>query len=287
MKKSQALPLVFISLFALNSQLIAQLEPQWKYHLAFEDNAGARDTVWFVHDEDATFFGNDTELGEVPVTLNLDTFNVFMYNVSQSYPDLDTFKLIAHPWYEVFEHEVYALNFELPIKISWDTLILHSPVIPPEPVGWMNYARLYNDYFFFYGNLPVAHEFDMTISDSVVAPDPFNTDPWVWIQGVHFPMSVFLSQNPTLSILEDAAKDHHENLVVAYPNPTHDIIYFDSSYDMCCCFIIDPKGRYEDSYTFNSSGINQVNLSNYDRGYYLVKIQFNSGETVVKKVLKN
>jgi len=42
----------------------AQAQPQWRFHLAFEDAIGAKDTLWFLYDTTATLGGGWTPIWE-------------------------------------------------------------------------------------------------------------------------------------------------------------------------------------------------------------------------------
>ncbi len=157
---------LFLLIFFFSVHSYAQ--PQWKFHVAFEDATGAKDTIWFIWDTTATLYGLDTTLGEKPVSLNYSIFNVWTNNkVNYEY---DTIKTLAVPYTESFETTIEAINYELPITITWDSALLHADWLPPTPVGWVNFARIDNDYFFLYKNNGLAHEYDMTLSDSVTAP---------------------------------------------------------------------------------------------------------------------
>lgn len=202
-----------IAILAISFHLNAQ--PQWKFHVAFEDATGAKDTIWFIWDTTATLYGLDTALGEKPISLDYSIFNVWTYNkVNSTY---DTLKTIALPYNDSFENTIEAINYELPIKITWDSALLHADWLPPTPVGWVNYARIDNDYFFFYNNNGLAHQYDMTLSDSVTAPYEGNTDPWAWQDWVHFPMGIYLVQDPTVNVENKIyeAKD----IIKTFPNP--------------------------------------------------------------------
>ncbi|MBS1569770.1 MAG: hypothetical protein JST45_10040 [Bacteroidetes bacterium] len=71
-----------ILLFALAFAYTATAQPTWRFHLAFEDGTGARDTIWFVFDTTATLGSGvpDYELGEGAVQMDLDSFNVWILN---------------------------------------------------------------------------------------------------------------------------------------------------------------------------------------------------------------
>ncbi|MCK9450983.1 MAG: hypothetical protein M0Q90_04780 [Bacteroidales bacterium] len=204
----------FLLLFlAISIHLKSQ--PQWKFHVAFEDGIGAKDTIWFIWDTTATLYGLDAALGEEPVSLDYSVFNVWTYNgVNTTY---DTLKTVALPYTDSFENSIDAINYELPITITWDSALLNADWLPPTPVGWINYARIDNNYFFFYNNNGLAHQYDMTLSDSVTAPYDGNTDPWAWQDWVHFPMGIYLVQDPTVFV--DDYIYEPKTILSLYPNP--------------------------------------------------------------------
>lgn len=189
-------------------------QPQWKFHVAFEDATGAKDTIWFIWDTTATFYGADTALGEISVNIDHSMFSVWTSNHGLTW--YDTIKIVAHPYDRSFGHSIEAINFELPITISWDSALLQANWLPPHPVGWVNHARIYNDYFFLYPNEELIHHLDMTLDDHVIAPDPENEDPWAWQEWVHFPMSVVLRQDPAVLVPEVLIPP---NEITLYPNP--------------------------------------------------------------------
>lgn len=261
-------------------QLIVNAQPQWKYHIAFEDATGAKDTVWFIWDESATYEGNDIALGEVPVSLNLEEFNVYMHNPGLTY--IDTFKVAAIPYYYGFDHQVRAFNFQLPISISWDTSLLHAGFLPPEPVGWVNFARLYNDYFFMINNLPPTHEFDMTQTNKVQAPDPANTDPWFWQLWVHFPMDVFLDQNPYTVIEESKEK---LDLITISPNPVNSKLNVKSIEDIYSIIVYNSSGQ-QLLELYPQSKATQVDVSTFKPGIYYLNLINNQHKIHYKKFIK-
>ncbi len=207
---------LFLLFLFFSVHLYAQ--PQWKFHVAFEDATGAKDTIWFIWDTTAMFYGIDTTLGEGNPHMDYSQFNVWTLTWAAYPNDYDTTKVVAHPYSYSFDCTIEAINFELPITITWDSALLHADWLPPTPVGWVNFARIDNDYFFLYNNNGLAHEYDMTLSDSVTAPYEGNTDPWAWQDWVHFPMDIFLIQDPTLSV--DTKIDNSKNITLKfYPNP--------------------------------------------------------------------
>ncbi|PIY31321.1 MAG: hypothetical protein COZ08_09050 [Bacteroidetes bacterium CG_4_10_14_3_um_filter_42_6] len=192
-------------------------QPQWKFHVAFEDATSAKDTIWFIWDTTATLYGIDTTLGEGNPHMDYNKFNVWTLTWAAYPNDYDTTKVVAHPFDDSFGSTIEAINFELPITITWDSAMLHADWLPPSPVGWINYARIDNDYFFFYNNNGLAHQYDMTLSDLVIAPNEGNNDPWAWQDWVHFPMDIFLIQDPTLGVENNSFET--KNIIVTFPNP--------------------------------------------------------------------
>src|SRR5437868_898060 len=90
-------------------------QPQWKFHVAFEDGIGARDTIWFIWDTTAhDMLPTDTVLGEGAVNFNHNVFNVWIYNY-----DNDSTKTFALSYGTFPSHgtQIYAFNYQYPITI--------------------------------------------------------------------------------------------------------------------------------------------------------------------------
>ncbi len=204
-------------LFIVVLYIPVKAQQQWKFHIAFEDATMARDTIWFVWDTTATFEGADTLLNEVSAVFDYEKFNVWTYNYGLSY--FDSIKTVAHPYTVPFGHSIDAMNFELPIKISWDSSLFHAAWLPSTPVGWVNSAGIGNDYFFMINNVEVGGFFDMTIDNSIVAPEPDNPDPWFWLPARHFPMVIGMSQDPSTTIDAQNTISNAFFRLDAYPNP--------------------------------------------------------------------
>lgn len=151
----------------------AQCQPQWRFHLAFEDATGARDTIWHVWDASATIGSDfdpqvDYELGEGAVELSLDEFNVWVYNW-----DGDSTKTKAIPyenWFPMFPGpEICGFNYQYPITIRWDRSLFHADYLPvPDTI---NTAWFSGQYFYWYGNTPFPGVHSLLEEDSVVVLD--------------------------------------------------------------------------------------------------------------------
>jgi hypothetical protein len=80
--KNQVIKAVFF-LVLTTSLSIGMAQPQWKFHIAFEDATGAKDTIWCIWDTTATdgsLTSVDTAFGEAGVTFDYNVFNVWIYN---------------------------------------------------------------------------------------------------------------------------------------------------------------------------------------------------------------
>lgn len=269
---------LFNLLLALGFCCSITAQPQWKFHIAYEDATGARDTIWLIWDTTATFYGIDTLLGEGNPGMNYNEFNVWTLTGGPGWNQIDTTKVIAHPYEYSFEPIVKAMNFVLPITITWDSSLFHAPGLPPQPVGWINHARIDNLYFFSYWNNPwVTHYYDMTIDNKVIAPIP-EANPWFWQDWIHFPMSFIIYQDPTLGtpVLN---KNQGKNLKL-YPNPLQnaDILTITTFEEILALQILNMHGcnidyRVIESTLNQSSSTYRISLLGLKPGLYNVRVK--------------
>lgn len=167
--------LVFIFLFPF---LTTEAQQQWRFHIAFEDATGARDTIWLLYDTTAHgTLPTDTALGETGVTFDYNTFNIWIYNY-----DNDSTKTIAFPYIAYPHHsaEVRAFNYQYPIIVRWDTALFHVSYLPTTQ-GYFSIATINNNYF---------TDYNMLWYDTAFAPY-FN-----WGSHDQFPMTFILSYEP-------------------------------------------------------------------------------------------
>lgn len=127
---------VLLPVAALLFACTAAAQPTWRFHLAFEDGTGAKDTLWFIYDTTATLHvvpwpgpNVDYELGEGAVDILDGSFHVFTLNAIG-----DTTNTIAYPYsmYPTFEtfNTIDAINWTPPMTITWDTSLFHAPYLP-------------------------------------------------------------------------------------------------------------------------------------------------------------
>ena len=186
----------------------ARAQPQWKFHIAFEDAVGARDTIWLIWDTTATG-GVDVALGEGPVQLNYNVFNVFIGNTNS---DTTKTSALSYNYYPMNSALVYAINYQYPLMIRWDSSLFHATYLPPLGQNMVQVATIDNDYFFFVNNTS-DHYFNMLLDNQVSAPS-FN-----WFSQSQFPMYFTLTYDTITGM-----PDTEENLIRIYPNPVDDQI---------------------------------------------------------------
>jgi hypothetical protein len=148
-------------------------QPEWRFHLAFEDGTGAKDTIWMVYDLTATLGTNpwpgpnvDTLLGEGPVNVNDGLFHVFLTNALG-----DTTNTNAYPYsaYPIFDGTIIdAMNWIPPMTITWDTSLFHAPYLPYVQ-GSIGLAVMDGLAFSAYSNHPELGfgVYDMLLDDSL------------------------------------------------------------------------------------------------------------------------
>ena len=71
-----ATPILVFILSLSSRPRLAQVEPQFKFYLAFEDATGQRDTVWLIVDSNATPF-EDTIFNETLNPIDSQKFDVY------------------------------------------------------------------------------------------------------------------------------------------------------------------------------------------------------------------
>jgi hypothetical protein len=262
--------------FALMTVSIAlSAQPQWKFHIAFEDALGAKDTIWLVYDTSATFYGVDTALGEGKANFDYNAFNVFIIN-----NDHDSTKVSALPYTHFPYHgaDIKAFNYEQPIIVRWDSSMFHAPYLPQSP-EYINYAALDNDYFFYVNNDNAAHTFNMLWADSVVAP-------WYgWGGHMQFPMAVAVSYFP-LGITD---LDNETSQIQIFPNPSSESYHFETEEQISSIEVFNILGKTIIRQTFTDyKAVNNyiLSLANQDDGMYIIKFMNPQNQVFYKKIIK-
>lgn len=220
----------YLPLLALAIAATAAAQPTWRFHLAFEDGTGARDTMWFVYDTTATMGWGpgdvDYALGEGAVSMDLSAFNVWQLNW-----DVDTTKTIALPYSEFPSFQggaVSAFNYVAPMIIRWDTSLFHASYLPgPESIGM---ATMGGEYFFFNNNHPELQAFDMLLADSVVVSTEVD---------FLFPIPVYFAAHDGLGVVDVAV----DGEFLIQPNPATDLVRWRPPASVVETSLVDQLGR--------------------------------------------
>ncbi len=261
--------LLFVLIFNLSS--FGQ-EPDFKFHLAFEDATGAKDTVWAVWDSTAQSFpGNyDTIFGEFPQSLPNDTnFRVYIrYNVT------DSGKVRAEPISgEGNTFLIRAVNYVYPITMRWDSSLFTQNTLP----FIINTATLGNEWFFFNWNDPnFMNRFNMLLTDSVELPT------FTWGSQDHFPINFEMGHDPFISVKEN----RHLATFQLYPNPTNSKVHIliedeTKNYQLS---LLDMVGKNLKQGTINKK-MTTLNLEELPKGVYFLKIT-DETNVFIKKIIK-
>lgn len=256
-----------ILLLTLNhSRIQAQEIPQWLFPIAFEDATGARDTVWIGMDEEGTF-GPDAQFGEVPKEFDENEFGVFFYLDT----DLNKSDYFVLPISIPPGGEVYAMNYEYPITVSWDTTLFNVPLLTDSPEGPINNPLMDNEYFFgFHGAYGAYH---MLFDNE--AEMPF----FSWGSMDHFPVSFSFHRG----FGDPLSSDNIENGdFQVWPNPAVKTLRFNSLKSVERVRVYGLSGRlYLDRQVLGSA---ELNISVLPIGAYLVHLSGDGFSSVSKFV---
>lgn len=208
-----------LPLLALALSCTTTAQPTWRFHLAFEDGTGARDTLWLLYNTTATLPVNpwpgpnvDYELGEGPIDMSDGLFHVFTRNANW-----DSTNTVAFPysWFPMFETggTIDAINWTPPMTITWDTSLFHASYLPYGQ-GTFGQAYLDGSYFFFHSNDATENGFNMLIDDFVSIPTGGADD--------LFPFAVYLGPGDPSTV---EITDRSPQPTLVFPNPATDILH--------------------------------------------------------------
>jgi len=261
--------------FKTSDKLLDATQPMWKFHIAFEDGSGAKDTIWLLYDTTATNTGIDTALGEGAFNFNHSIFNVWIYNNNN-----DSTKTFALPYtyYPSHSVEVRAFNYQYPLTVSWDTSLFHASYLPYQQ-GFFNIARIDNDYFFLVNNDPPLQAYNMLLDDNVQAPF------FSWGTQSQFPMNFIISYNPVG--VNELFKN--ENSIFIFPNPFKDRLTIKSQIPVSAIeiFTIDGKSVYsEKDIKMNILNNYELTINKITPAFYIIKITNELNQITYEKIIK-
>jgi hypothetical protein len=221
---------LFSSLALLLGTMHTHAQPQWRFHLAFEDATGAKDTIWFIYDTTATGDALDDHLGESFVTVDTNLFNVWM---STTLTGTTAIKTLAIP-YAGFPDGYFPMEgrgYVPPLTLRWDTMLFHAPYLPSTPTSYIRYPRLCGYEIINHGieTWPGTACYSMFLSDSLVfvAPPLGSTLDLNMIFDYNDPTGTGISEHslPSLDIFPNPAQGR---IVLNAPEPLTEILLLDA-----------------------------------------------------------
>ncbi|MCC6181090.1 MAG: T9SS type A sorting domain-containing protein [Bacteroidia bacterium] len=244
-------------------------QAQWKFHLAFEDATGAKDTIWLIWDTSAVLWDYDPLLGEGHVDIDLDNFSTWVINYNN-----DTTKTTAEPFISsALGNYIYGTeNFQSPLTLSWDSSLFHAPNLP-QPV---NLAYMDNGYFFGNNNCPFCHHFDMLIDNHVTID--LNVFPYDF-----FPVFINIERGAVLNINENISISKKKPLIS--PNPASYLISIKSDKNIKECSLIDNTGIVVLYQSVRDMTNNVLSVQDISSGVYVLKIINQNNEVYYEKII--
>lgn len=263
--------IIWCVLLTMVNELQAQYNADWPFYIAFEDAEEARDTVWFVFDAEASVPELDPELGEIPIDLDNEDFQVWTYLPAElEQIPLNVFAVSLSEFSQV-EGYIHASNFTVPITMSWDSAMFQSPVLIDALGFGVNFARLDNDWIFFNGG--GEDQFDMLATNKLVLPV---------YQYSHFPIFYSISVGEPITI---NTKEEYPLEVKAFPNPVETHLNIQAQYPISEVQIYDLTGKVVRQERVNTEML-RINVAEFTRGMYTMVITDNRGSRGVKKFVK-
>jgi hypothetical protein len=271
MRHLQHLPLALISAALL--ALTAQAQPTWRFHLAFEDGAGARDTLWFVYDTTATTGATvDHELGEGPMPMGDGAFHVYALNAQQDSATTIAWPYTMFPYFET-GNTIEGINWVPPMTIRWDTSLFHAPYLPYEQ-GSFGTARMDGNLFYGLNNDPMLQAYNMLIDDSVVV-----WELWDYL----FPFGVLFEPGTSDPLVVNEPTACVE--VRAWPNPAKTDLWLDGTSGLMDIVISDASGRIVRNVIGHESR-EPIDVSGLALGTYMVHAVAQGGGRYQGKFIK-
>jgi|GEM_PF-3776369 len=257
--------LVSFSLLSAISDIAVAQDP-FEFYFAFEDAIGAKDTVWYVMDMQATN-SPDPELGEILVDLENGAMNCWIFN---SGPAVG-YKKVVFPFSPYIGFELYCNNYELPIVISYDSSLFNSAILLDAFGYTISSAAMSNQFL----HLPDQDPFNMLVTDEcLLAFFSFG-------DGYHFPIAVTMYSGEPLSV-----STRNENATFElFPNPSSESTTIQSP-DIIQEFILRNNVGLMIRRLQPFSERVELNLNGLAAGIYLVEVITEKGRGVQKLVVE-
>lgn len=259
--------LLFINLlfavFTLN--LTAQIQPQFKFWLAFEDSIGAKDTLWVLAFESLSKESQDSIQSLcIKDTLNDSTF--FVFKIGKIGDSLINTNMMASTFKsKSISIDIQAQNYHLPITVRWDSSLLSNNGLPWQ----IKTAQLSHRYLW-----PCCH--NMLLTNSFIAL------PYTWGGGYDtpFPIGLSISELNTNSVQNNPKQAK----IKLYPIPASHFFTIKNldNREIKKIEIMSNEGRILKR---KSLFENKVDIMELPNGIYFLKIQ-TYNQTYYEKFIK-
>ncbi len=257
------MPRKLLLALACSLAVAAAAQPTWRFPIAFEDGAGARDTIWMVYDTTATLGSNpwpgpnvDTLLGEGQVNVDDGLFHVFLTNAVG-----DTTQTNAYPYsvFPSFEGTIIdGMNWTPPMTITWDTSLFHASYLP---YGQGNFGVAFMEGLAFsgYPNNPNLQfgQYDMLISDSITVD---------FLSDYLFQFGILFGADDGVGIRMKSAND---SVLSFWPNPAQTVLNIQTASKLDLIQIMDLSGRIVRSITVTKNN-GSVDIASLSSGTYIL-----------------
>jgi hypothetical protein len=280
-----------IILMTILSIVTSSYGQEFSFPLYFEDSLGYKDTLIFGYDANATD-SIDAVFDEINIkTLPFETVfearicDYFSSNNGQYIPDPTTYHLkkqikkkdcISSDW--PFASGIILSNVTFPLKVYWDSSLFFDPckqnslITDWEPGGWFDavyggeqgpyYLKSHDTVSFAY----TTHHFITPSNDTLSV--------------------LFITLANVYNFLSGTHEIQDPNSINIFPVPTTDHLTIQ---------LLDPKLKIRTIQLFDIVGKGQylsftdatVELGSIQNGLYFIRLTFENGQSVTKKIIKN
>jgi len=249
---------LFLSLSLLLGTIHTHAQPQWRFHLAFEDATGAKDTIWFVYDTTASISIANIELGEDYFPISPTDFNVWIWRTGDN-----ALKLRAWPYtmFPLGEVPISGSNYTPPLTIRWDPSLFQSPALPSTPTSYIRYPGLCGYQILYHGieTWSGTSCYSMFLSDSLV----FVAPP---LESTLYLNMIFDYDDPTGT----GISEHSLPTLDIFPNPTKGRMVLTAPEPLTEVLVLDALGRAVLRVAPPSTGPVELDVSTLPAGSYFV-----------------
>ncbi|WP_166921505.1 T9SS type A sorting domain-containing protein [Flavobacterium poyangense] len=120
-------------------------------------------------------------------------------------------------------------------------------------------------------------------TDGIGNPGTTLTDDHFWIQKLQYYYTNQTNANRSLSTNAISKDLTFDSPLIVYPNPVKDILTIDTEENIEVVYIIDMNGKN----IITQKNKNSINLSELQKGWYIVAVKLENGKKISGKIIKN